>query len=111
VRAFSDTGDTVRAFGRSGVLKKSVGVFGGSVVRWFFGIKDFNAVGIERFEDLRSWQEARKLVRMIFRFAANERIRLIRGDSSSVSKAYSPRSVVNGRTPEHSNTRTLFGSR
>jgi four helix bundle protein len=35
-------------------------------------------VGIERFEDLRSWQEARKLVQMVFRMTANESFREVR---------------------------------
>lgn len=35
-------------------------------------------VGIERFEDLKSWQEARKLVQMVFRLTANVRFREVR---------------------------------
>ena len=35
-------------------------------------------MGIERFEDLKSWQEARKLVQMVFRLTANVRFREVR---------------------------------
>lgn len=42
-------------------------MFGSSTERWKTG-----AVGIERFEELKSWQEARKLVQMVYRLASKD---------------------------------------
>lgn len=36
-------------------------------------------MGIERFEDLQSWQEARKLVQMVFRLTEHEGLSRSRG--------------------------------
>ena len=49
---------------------KSVRQFGGSTVRLFARSSEDGkrlGVGIERFEDLKSWQEARKLTQLVYR--------------------------------------------
>jgi hypothetical protein len=58
---------TVRLVGGT---TKSVRQFGGSTVRLFARSSEDGkrlGVGIERFEDLKSWQEARKLTQMVYR--------------------------------------------
>lgn len=44
-------------------------------------------MGIERFEDLTSWQEARKLVRIVYRLTNQERFRQDRRLSSQIQDA------------------------
>jgi len=70
-------GKSVRQFDGSAVrlvggTTKSVRQFGGSTVRLFARSSEDGkrlGVGIERFEDLKSWQEARKLTRIVYRLA------------------------------------------
>lgn len=44
-------------------------------------------MAIERFEDLRSWQEARKLVRIVYQFTNQERFRQDRRLTSQIQDA------------------------